>query len=283
MVSRLRVEGDMSAVLPGRAADYLDTAVHDPEHLALLGERRVLLQVLRDQAGLPTTAAREGYFDDRHLEYWLSGYRDATRALAAAGLPKARSGARLLDFGGASGRIVRHLRYLCAGAELYLCAINPSHVQLTRTLLGAAVHAFHNRGDPSLPFPDHYLDGVLAFSVFTHIDADDTAWLLELQRILKPGGTLYLTVHDDATWRNLPTNFLKSTLGQHEFRMYYDTHQELRGKVASLYSDASDYNCNVFVSSEYIRRFWAPLFETCEIRSGAHDPQAGVAFTTRMR
>lgn len=263
-------------VLPGRVSDYLDTPVLSEENLALLGKREVLLEAMRDEAALPTTNAREGYYDDRHMEYWLSGYRDALRAVEAASLAD-KQAPRVLDFGGASGRVLRHMRYLCREPELYLCEISLRHVELVRGLFGGTIRALHNRGTPHLPFPDAFFDCATAYSVFTHIYDDDSAWLLELRRITKPGGTLYVTIHDEETWRMLPDLYLSQlTFSNEDFKNYYAQHQELKGKVAHFYNDVPDYNCNVFVSSHYVEQFWAPLFAGLEIKSRVHDHQAGV-------
>ena len=54
---------------------------------------------------------------------------------------------------------------------------------------------------PHLPFEDRYFDLIYAGSVFTHIADLAEAWLLELKRILRPGGRLYLTIHDNTTIR----------------------------------------------------------------------------------
>jgi SAM-dependent methyltransferase len=279
MVGLFAVEDISQLVLPGRVADYLDTPVLMDENMALLSQREVLLEAMRDDAALPTTAAREGYYGERHLEYWLSGYRDALRVVAAASLSD-KPGARILDFGGASGRVLRHLRTLCPSPELYLAEINQHHVELVRGLFDGSIYAIHNRGMPHLPFPDGYFDCVTAFSVFTHIYEDDSAWLLELRRITKPGGTVYVTIHDEETWRLLPTLFLRDlTFSNADFKKYYEQHPELQGKVAHFYNEVADYNCNVFVSRDYVERFWAPIFADCEVTSRAHEHQAGVVLT----
>src|SRR5204863_7451754 len=45
-----------------------------------------------------------------------------------------------------------------------------------------------------LPFEDRFFDLVYCGSVFSHMGEMCDAWLLELARVIRPGGTLYLTV-----------------------------------------------------------------------------------------
>jgi SAM-dependent methyltransferase len=54
-----------------------------------------------------------------------------------------------------------------------------------------------NTSEPHLPFEDRSFDFIYACSVFTHIADLADLWLLELRRILRPGGRLYITIHDD--------------------------------------------------------------------------------------
>jgi SAM-dependent methyltransferase len=263
-------------LLPGRPADYLDTPVLGVENRTLIGEREVMLQILRDQTPLPTREAREGYFGSRHLEYWLSGLRDVRKVISATDLEQLKA-PRVLDFGGASGRIIRHFQNWRVSSELYLSDINPQHVLLAKRLFGGKVTVLHNRGLPTLPFPEGFLDCVVAFSVFTHIDSEDTAWLMELRRIVKPGGHIYLTIHDQETWRILPNTVIADlSLGNEEFRRYYSETPQLSGRKVHAYSGATEYNCNVFLGPDYIDRHWAPLFRGYSIAPLAHDHQAGI-------
>jgi SAM-dependent methyltransferase len=266
-------------LLPGRPGDYLDTIVLGAENRALLAEREVMLQVLSDETPLPTTEAREGYFGPRHLEYWLSGLRDMRKVISATGLDRLEA-PHILDFGGASGRVIRHLQSWRPASELYLSDINAQHVLLAKRIFGSKVTALRNRGLPSLPFPDGYLDCVLAFSVFTHIDSEDTAWLMELRRITKPGGHIYLTIHDQATWKVLPDTVIASlSFANEAFRRYHCETPQLSGRLVHIYSDAADYHCNVFLGRDYIERHWLPLFRNCSITPLAHDHQTGMTLT----
>ncbi len=277
MNGTFRDEDWSSMLLPGVPADYLDTPVLDAEHRQLLARREVMLDILGDTVPLPTTEAREGYFGDRHIEYWLSGRRDAGKVQAATELGQT---ARILDFGGASARVIRHFRQLLPEAELFLSDINPVHVGLTGQMFDGTVRAVRNQGIPSLPFPDGYLDCVMAFSVFTHIDVDDIAWLLELRRVVKPAGHVYLSIHDQATWTLLPETMIATmSFANEEFRAHHAAHPELSGRKIHIYNQQADvYNCNVFLGSDYIEHRWAPLFSSHRLVPLAHDHQTGLVF-----
>jgi len=71
--------------------------------------------------------------------------------------------------------------------------------------LSPAIRCFQSHAIPTLPIPDASIDLVYAFSVFSHIDEFELAWLAELRRVLKPGGIAYLTTHTDHTWSQLAT------------------------------------------------------------------------------
>ena len=60
-----------------------------------------------------------------------------------------------------------------------------------------------NHALPHLPIEDGSTALVYGFSVFTHIDEFETAWLAEIRRILRPGGVAYLTINSDDTWKSL--------------------------------------------------------------------------------
>src|SRR6185369_1736506 len=46
-------------------------------------------------------------------------------------------------------------------------------------------------------------DAICAFSVFTHIDVFEDLWLLELRRILRPGGVACVTFHSERSWHRV--------------------------------------------------------------------------------
>ena len=147
-------------------------------------------------------------------------------------------------------------------------------------MFNGTVHAVRNRGIPTLPFPDGYLDCVVAFSVFTHIDLDDIAGLLELRRVVKPAGHIYLTIHDQASWTLLPNTVIAElSLANEDFRAHHSSHPELSGRKIHVYNEQSDvYHCNVFLGADYIEHRWAPLFSSHQLAPLAHDYQTGLVF-----
>lgn len=199
------ISPNLTIVLP-------DKAFRDGRRYDLL--ERVAVSASGDQPQLV-------HYGRRHLEYWLSGLRDMRKVVAATGLDQVEA-PRVLDFGGASGRVIRHFRGWKPGVQLFLSDISPQHVLLAKQLFGGSVMVLHNHGLPTLPLPDAFFDCVVAFSVFTHIDADDTAWLLELRRIAKAGGHLYVTVCDQATWDILPETVAADvSFANEDFRRYH--------------------------------------------------------------
>jgi SAM-dependent methyltransferase len=262
--------------LPGRPFDYINTPVLMQEHRDVLGQRDVLMELWRDEVSLPKPEAREGYYGPRHVEYWLSGFRDAQKVLNATDL-SSRPHPRILDFGGSSGRTVRHFRTLCSNASLFLCDIDPQHVLLVRDLFRGSVRAFRNSSTPALPFADHFFDCVVAFSVFTHMDTEDVGWLLELRRVTKKGGYMYVTVHDEATWESLSSNYVgQLSLQNADLAAYRSAHPKLDRKVVHFYNEAADYSCNVFINRQYLEAFWFPLIGQSSVQSLVHEYQAAV-------
>jgi SAM-dependent methyltransferase len=96
-------------------------------------------------------------------------------------------GKRVLDFGCGSARVLRH--FVDAGAELWGCDVDAASIEWVQEHLSPPLRVFRNRFEPPLPFAAEKLDLIWATSVFTHID-NWSEWLVELHRVLAPGGLL---------------------------------------------------------------------------------------------
>jgi ubiquinone/menaquinone biosynthesis C-methylase UbiE len=108
-------------------------------------------------------------------------------------------GKRVLDFGCGDGMMLRQFREIAESGEAWGVDINGSQMVWCQRHLSPPFKFATTTSFPHLPFEEGYFDLIYSFSVFTHICDLAEAWLLELRRILRPGGVLYLTVHDNHT------------------------------------------------------------------------------------
>jgi len=192
----------------GIPADFIDenyVSTHDwwreAHHDWLRGQDLDFSALMRrDPAPLPECSNREDYFGDNHLAYWLSGYRDYRKTLAA--LPDGLVGGRYFDFGGSTGRVFRHFAFQSDAWDVWSSDFKINSVEWNLRHFPTTIKTLLNTSSPSLPLPDGYFDLVTAFSVFTHINEPEIAWMLELRRILKVGGIACISIHDEATWQN---------------------------------------------------------------------------------
>jgi len=109
-----------------------------------------------------------------------------------------------LDFGCGCGRVMRHLWAAEPGLRIWGTDINTAQIAWCRAHLPfAAVEV--NGPAPPLPFSGTMFGLAYAFSVFTHLPAElQRPWLLELVRVLRPGGYLVLSFHGAAFASRLP-------------------------------------------------------------------------------
>lgn len=127
-------------------------------------------------------------------EGYLERGRQSARAVEAA-MPDdwGWAGKTVLDFGCGAGRVLRHFAPRAQECELWGSDISGPCIEWDRQNLSPPA-SFELHGEaPPLPFPDGKFDLVYALSVFTHITDQWAAWLLEIDRILAPGGLLLAT------------------------------------------------------------------------------------------
>jgi SAM-dependent methyltransferase len=145
-----------------------------------------------DDLPVPPQHLWDGYGEtaDDYLAMGREHIASMGRVLADAGF-ELQSLTRILDFGCAAGRM---LRFLPRSHELWGVDIRAETINWAQRNLPfnfATVTTF-----PHLPFEDNHFDIVYAGSVFTHIIDQPDAWFLELRRIVRRGGFIYLTILD---------------------------------------------------------------------------------------
>lgn len=101
----------------------------------------------------------------------------------------------ILDFGAGCGRVIRHLEPLAAHTRICGVDINHSSIAWARRHLPFAEMEVCPLA-PTLQYPEGSFDLIYALSVFTHLPEPlQHSWMHEMQRLLRPGGLLFFTVH----------------------------------------------------------------------------------------
>jgi len=125
-----------------------------------------------------------------------------SHVLAALPPDWAWEGTTVLDFGCGSGRLLRYLLpHVDEGASLTACDVHEPSIGWLRDHYPSVVRLYVNAVEPPLPEDAASIDLVCAISVFTHVTRW-AEWLLELRRVLRPGGLLVATVLGGASWAN---------------------------------------------------------------------------------
>ncbi len=132
-----------------------------------------------------------------------------TRAEILARLPKGWTfdGKRILDLGCGAGRTLRHFLAEARLGEFHGCDIDGPSIAWLAENMSPPLHVFRNDEAPPLELEDDSFDLIWAISVFTHISDYWSAWLVELNRILRDGGILLATIAGPDTsraWAKVP-------------------------------------------------------------------------------
>ena len=97
----------------------------------------------------------------------------------------------MLDFGCGAGKYLRHLLPEAEQGEVWGCDIQEPQIEWLREHLSPPLRVFVNGTEPPLPgIPGDFFDLITAASVFTHITDAWARWIVEMHRVLKPGGLL---------------------------------------------------------------------------------------------
>lgn len=118
------------------------------------------------------------------------------RAAVTARLPEEWTwpGKVVLDFGCGSGRTLRHFADVADVAEFWGSEIHAPSVEWLAANLSPPFSFVLNDAVPPIALPPAKYDLIYALSVFTHLSTHWAGWLIEMHRLLKPGGLLLATV-----------------------------------------------------------------------------------------
>jgi len=208
---------------------------------------------------VPPESIRMGYPDD---DAWFveSGRRVAAgmkEQFAKHGVALG-SGIRLLDWGCASGRVLRHFGAEAKADEIWGADIDEGAIVWDKRNLSPPFNFVTVSEYPHLPFEDRYFDAIYSVSVFTHIEYLADTWLMALRRVMKPGGVLIASVHNEDT-----LDYYKQ-YRPHWFDAALDLDAVKRHEVFVL-SEGAWHNTYPFFQSEYLRREWGRYFEVVDV------------------
>ncbi len=199
---------------------------------------------------------------------------------AALGMPIGED-RRFVDFGMGWGRFLRFFWKDVNVSNLYGCDVDPDIIQTARDL-GVPGNLDRLYAFGKLPYPDGFLHGGMAYSVFTHLPEQvHRHWLLELARVMQSGAVFSFTVEPrrffdfiesvpDETSNHWHWALHAHAAGADDFRTSYD-----RGEFVYIPSGGGgdfrgpEVYGEAIVPLSYIRANWMPYFA---IRAHIDDP-----------
>ena len=214
---------------------------------------------------VPTGVDRFGYSPNDTQMYLEWGKYDHDQIMAViekyCGI---QNGMNILDFGCSSGRVLRHFEreHLSNDWKLYGCDVQARAIEWMRFHLPNHFNVITSSVLPHLPYNDEMFDCIYGFSVFTHIKYNWDAWLMELRRVLKPGGLLIQTIHTEHAWEYYFNNRNESWIRENHTPRVFDV--PTMDVDYLLYGDVSV--SQVFWKSEVAIKYWGRYFVVLERR-----------------
>ena len=212
---------------------------------------------------LPAPPDRHGY-PAEDAEYLARGRYEADLIRAQIGryLPLEQPIA-IMDFGCSTGRVLRHFHpdHIARGWQLYGVDVQALCIEWLRRHFPPEFVVYTGTTLPTLPFADNSLDVIYGLSVFTHIKYLWDAWLLELRRVLRPGGLLIQSIHTEHAWDFYHRNRQEGWGRQDLARRIYDT--PAMDVDWFHYGDISE--SQTFWKREVARKFWGRYIDVLDI------------------
>jgi ubiquinone/menaquinone biosynthesis C-methylase UbiE len=232
-----------------------------------------------DSLPMPPQNLWEGYGNSEtdYLAWGKEHVGNMKRILANDGF-EFIAGRRIMELGCAAGRMLRWLIQESEYSELWGIDLSAEHILWCQQNLSPPFNFATTTAAPSLPFPDNYFDLIYAGSVFTHIGELTDAWLLELRRIIKPSGRLYITVHDQHTIQILQNQMpgfplakliseceAKTKVTSTDFEVFYINSSPRGGQILQ-----------VFYNNDYLKHKLSRLYNLKSVNAAAYGYQTAV-------
>jgi SAM-dependent methyltransferase len=187
--------------------------------------------------------------------------------LETSGVAFAFGGARVLDFGCGSGKVMRHFLPEADGCELWGCDIDTRSVDWINAELHPPLHAFSNGEAPPLAQPSSSFDLIWSISVFTHLTDHWAGWLAELHRVLRPDGLAIVSFLGGAMYEAWTGEAWEA--------------DRIGMTVLDYGQDWERGGPTVFHSPWWLREHWGRAFEFVELREGSAPREHGLMLLRR--
>lgn len=286
----------LDRLLPVKVRKYLATRIRDavspklphPTFFPFRGDERSYLiptpdgkrtgetdAVDDDPFPMPPQELLGGYAQPR-ATYIAHGRRDVEvmgQLTEEHGYPLSRA-ERILDFGCATGRMIRVLAPLASELEIWGTDIDANRITWCQQHLSPPFHFATTTTMPYLPFEDRYFGFIYAGSVFTHIDDLADAWFLELRRIVRLQGRIYVTVHDQSTIEAIRESGSSDPFSK--WLQQYPEFTEYTQKNFAKFTIERSIHSQVFFSVDYLKHRLQPFLKVVAVKPRAYGMQTGV-------
>ncbi len=217
-----------------------------------------------EELPVPAPEDRMGYCPDDASEYLKWGLYDKNLIKSLVDRELAQDDSlNILDFGCSSGRVLRHFYSEAKNKNWKLSGVDiqARPIQWMREFMPSDFCVYTGSTLPTLPFPDNHFDVIYGFSIFTHIKFHWDMWLLELKRILKPGGLLIQTIHTENAWKYYYDNRDESwVINNHSAAML-----QSREMIYDYFYYGDMSVSQVFWRREIAKKYWERYFTVIDV------------------
>jgi ubiquinone/menaquinone biosynthesis C-methylase UbiE len=226
------------------------------------------------------------YYGQTEEEYLKMGVYDVRVMLDLLGKTgfQMGPGMSVLDFGCSAGRMIRQFEKYARECDIWGIDVSARNVLWCQDHLSPPFKFITTTTFPHLPFEDNQFDLIYCSSVFTHITGLPEMWMMELRRIMKPGGRMYATVHDKHTLEVLlGAKYPREQHCPFMIRKFVPQSALERNDFAIMTIMGDAKRAQVFYDMEWLKRHWKPYMDVLSVLEEAQGHQTAMVLQKPVR